>query len=49
MAVTRAVLNFTRPDLCDPDEEELRGRFTDDIQGCELDTELTRVARRESI
>ena len=33
MAITSAVFNFTRPDLCDPDEEELHGRFIDDIKG----------------
>ena len=27
IAATGALLNFTRADLCDPDEEELHGRF----------------------
>ena len=36
IAAAGALLNFTRADLCDPDEEELHGRFIDDIKGCEL-------------
>ena len=49
IATAGALLNFTRSDLCDPDEEELHGRFIDDIKGCELDPGLTRAARREEI
>ena len=45
----RALLNFARADLCDPEEEELHGRFIDDIKGCELNPALTRAARREEI
>ena len=48
-AAAGALLNFTRPDLCDPDEEELHGRFIDDIKGCELDPVLTGAARQEGI
>ena len=49
IAAAGTLLNFTRSDLCDPDEEELHGRFIGDIKGCELNPVLTRAARREEI
>ena len=49
IAAAEALLNLTRPDLCDPDGEELHGCFIDDMKGCELDPVLTRAARREEI
>ena len=48
-AAVGSLLNFARSDLCDPEEEELNGRFVDDIKGCELDPVLTRAARKEEL
>ena len=45
----RGLMNFSREDLCDPVEEELHGRYIDDIKGCELDPTLARAARKEEI
>ena len=42
-----ALLN-TRADLCDP-EEEIGGRYVDDLKGTELDPVLTTAARREEL
>ena len=39
-----ALLNFSRADLCDP-EEEVGGRYVDDLKGDELDPQLARAAR----
>ena len=45
-----ALLNFTRADLCDPEEEEeIGGRYVDDLKGTELDPVLTKAARREEL
>ena len=44
-----ALLNFSRADLCDPDEEDIGGRYVDDIKGTEMDPKWTREARREEI
>ena len=42
-------MNFTRADLCDPEEEELCGRYIDDLKGTEMDAKLTRAARKEEL
>ena len=43
-----SLLNFSRADLCDPDEE-LGGRYVDDLKGTELDPKLTSAAREEEL
>ena len=43
-----ALLNFSRADLCDP-EEKVGGIYVDDLKGDELDPQLAMAARRDEL
>ena len=43
------LMNFSRSDLCDPEEEVLLGRYVDDIKGTELEPKLVHAARKEEL
>ena len=45
----RCLLEFDRADLCDPEEEDIGGRYMDDLKGDELDPTLARKARAEEM